>query len=29
MSGRIVYSMKTDRDDVQFTCGCLSPHVSS
>ena len=29
MSGRIVYSMKTDRDDVQFTYGCLSPHVNS
>ena len=28
MSGRIVYSMKTDREDIQFTCGCLSPHVN-
>ncbi len=28
ISGRIVYSMKTDREDIQFICGCLSPHVN-
>ena len=27
MSGRIVYQMKTEQDNVQFIAGCMSPHV--